>query len=229
MSLKGFTSCPNQILFDSSISINARLLFTQLNYWDRGNGSGCFARRDTISRMTGLSLYNLRNAIRELAEHNLITIKRRGQGKTDVIQVVNSRDEVDSNSVNTSYKEESPELELPTKPLEEVEQTETPEAVPNGFSASDDIEPKKEHQDIQETLQAGLQARLRDRSFYSWFRPGSWRIENINENEIVLRVTDKFIANWILQYYIPTIAQVAGVQKVRIINEGDVICHPSIL
>ena len=55
MSLKGFTSCPNQILFDSSISINARLLFTQLNYWDRGNGSGCFARRDTISRMTGWS------------------------------------------------------------------------------------------------------------------------------------------------------------------------------
>ena len=117
MSIKGFTKCPNDILFSNDLSPNAKLLYTSLNYWDRGHGRGCFAKRTTISAMIGLSLWKLRAALKELEENMLITIDKRGQGKTDVIFLL-SRVEETASHLTIIDEEDKMKEELSTKPLE---------------------------------------------------------------------------------------------------------------
>ena len=153
MSIKGFTKCPNDILFSSDLSPNAKLLYTSLNYWDRGHGRGCFAKRTTISAMIGLSLWKLRAALKELEENMLITIDKRGQGKTDVIFLL-PRVEETASLPSIIDKKKIKEIELPTKPLKEFNKKQTDKPDPGwiGWLIEDDDEeeelPTKPLEDI---------------------------------------------------------------------------------
>ena len=85
-STKGFTKCDNKLLFHNNLSPIAKLVFVGLSYYDRGRG--CFCKRSTLAQMLNVSLYQLRKALAELLDAELILIHRRGYGKTSIIRVV---------------------------------------------------------------------------------------------------------------------------------------------
>ena len=100
ISTAGFTPQENSILLNPSISIEAKSTLNLLKFFDRGRG--CFAKKETLCRFLKISSHRLRKALRELEALKLITIERRGQGKTDIIWVVRT--------------EETPELPEPVPP-----------------------------------------------------------------------------------------------------------------
>lgn len=85
---KPFVMFPKEVLFHENLSIHSKLFFSSLLHWDRGSGRGCFASRQTMSKMTGLSLYHIRESIKELVDWGLITEARRGLGMTNLIHIV---------------------------------------------------------------------------------------------------------------------------------------------
>ena len=107
ISTAGFTPQENKILLDATISIEAKAAHNLLKFFDRGRG--CFAKKETLCRFLKISSHRLRKALRELGARRLITIERRGQGKTDIIWVV--REEATP---------EIPEPMLPTLPDDEA-------------------------------------------------------------------------------------------------------------
>ena len=98
---KPFVMTPKHILFHQGLSPYSKLLYSTLLHFDRGNGNGCFCRRETLSRLTGLSFYHLRKGIRELVELGFITETRRRLGKTNVIHIVRDDEEVEVESGKT--------------------------------------------------------------------------------------------------------------------------------
>ena len=109
LSTAGFSILQNEILLNPNISIEAKSALTLLKYFDRGNGRGCFARKETLCHFLSISPYRLRKALVELAELDLITITKRGQGNPDLIQVVPQEEpqEPEQLQVEVELQEES--------------------------------------------------------------------------------------------------------------------------
>ena len=101
--MKGFTKVDNSILFSNDLDAISKLVYTSLNFFTR-NGSGeCFAKKETLSRMLNISTYQLRKALNQLSQLQLIHIERRGQGNPDTITLISH----DTRSQNTSSQPSS--------------------------------------------------------------------------------------------------------------------------
>ena len=106
MSVKPFVMFPKEVLFHENLSIHSKLFFSSLLHWDRGSGRGCFASRRVMSKMTGLSLYHIRESIKELVDLGLITEIRRGLGMTNLIHIVlDEEDDMDEVGETISSQE----------------------------------------------------------------------------------------------------------------------------
>ena len=238
MSIKGFTKCPNDILFSSDLSPNAKLLYTSLNYWDRGHGRGCFAKKLTISAMIGLSLWKLRAALKELEENMLITIDKRGQGKTDVIFLL-SRVEETASHLTIIDEEDKMKEELSTQPLEEVnkKQTDKPDPgwigwlieddddelptkpledidiyapyTPEPSQISKEIAPIPEYKELTDDLLVGIKKKVRPTSFSGWF-DNKICINYADEKRIEIACVDNFTKDWLKENYTSLVEKVCG-------------------
>lgn len=204
--VKGFTKCPNDILFSRKLTPNAKLLYTSLNFWDRGHGRGCFASKATISSMVGLSLFQVRNALRELAEELLITIEKRGQGKTDVI-FLTSRPEVSSTLPSIIEEEEVKEEELPNKPLEKVKTTETTSPHPPQSTLT--IRPIPKCLEETTRLLRSIKDAMRPQTYSVWFEDKVC-VSYENEKRVELSCVDEFSKNWIEENYSTLLERVSG-------------------
>ena len=92
-----FVQCPKKIMYRTDLSPVSRVFYSGLLHFDRGRG--CWASRETLSKLTGLSEYQIRESIKELIEVGLITEKRRGQGKTNIINIVSmSGDQIEEDT-----------------------------------------------------------------------------------------------------------------------------------
>lgn len=82
----GFTQVPNFLLRDSRLSIGAKLTYAMfLSYaW---HNDRCFPGQERLAADMGMSVPSVSNFIAELNEHGFITIRRRGQGKTNLYTV----------------------------------------------------------------------------------------------------------------------------------------------
>ena len=121
-----FVMTPKSILFHQELSPTTKLFYSVLLHYDRGRG--CWASRETLSKMTGLSLYYIRESIKELIEFGLITETRRGQGRTNVINIVSDEpvaDDGDDELVSSlevkpvvpiQYEEETKERDIERAP-----------------------------------------------------------------------------------------------------------------
>ena len=232
MPIKGFTKCPNEILFSKDLSPNAKLLYTSLNYWDRGHGRGCFAKKTTISQMIGLSLWRLRATLKELEENLLITIEKRGQGKTDVIFLLPRVEETNSQP-SIIEEEDKKEIELPTKPLEEEVKT-NPGWIgwliddddklptkpleeintnlpytPEPSQISKEIEPIPKYQELTDDLLAGIQKKVRPKSFSGWFNKKIC-INYADQKRIEIACVDNFTKDWLKESYTSLVEKVCG-------------------
>jgi hypothetical protein len=80
----GFTSMPNTVLYYRGISMGAKATYlVLLSYaW---HTMKIWAGQEAMAEHLGISRPTLRKYLAELTERRLITITRRGQGRTSVI------------------------------------------------------------------------------------------------------------------------------------------------
>ena len=82
----GFTQVPNFILRDARLSVGAKVAYAMfLSYaW---NNDSCFPGQDRLAEDMGMTRVRVTQLIGELQEAGLVTIQRRGQGKTNVYTI----------------------------------------------------------------------------------------------------------------------------------------------
>lgn len=80
---EGFTQVPNFILRDPSLSIGAKVTYAMfLSYaWTNDH---CFPGQERLAQDMGLSRPSINRFVAELSDAGLITIQRRGLGKTNL-------------------------------------------------------------------------------------------------------------------------------------------------
>ena len=82
----GFTQVPNFILKDPNISVGAKVAYAMFLSYAWHNDS-CFPGQDRLARDMGMSRVRVTQLIAELERASLVTIQRRGQGKTNLYTV----------------------------------------------------------------------------------------------------------------------------------------------
>lgn len=82
----GFTQVPNFILRDPRVSVGAKVVYAMFLSYAWHNDS-CFPGQERLAEDIGMSRSRVTEFISELNKASLITIKRRGQGKTNVYVV----------------------------------------------------------------------------------------------------------------------------------------------
>lgn len=83
VSQQGFTQLPNFILRDAKLSVGAKVVYAMfLSYGWHNNF--CFPGQDKLASDMGLTRPRVTQLIGELEAAGLITIQRRGQGKTNI-------------------------------------------------------------------------------------------------------------------------------------------------
>lgn len=82
----GFTQVPNFILRDPNLSMGAKLTYAMfLSYaW---HNELCFPGQERLAVDMGMSVPSVSKFIAELADHSLVTVQRRGLGKTNLYTV----------------------------------------------------------------------------------------------------------------------------------------------
>ena len=82
----GFTQVPNFILTDANLGVGAKLTYAMfLHYaWHKDS---CFPGQERLAEDMGISRSRVTQLITELQKVNLISVQRRGQGKTNLYTV----------------------------------------------------------------------------------------------------------------------------------------------
>jgi len=207
---KGFTKAPNKLLFHNSLSPLSKLVMVGLSYYDRGRG--CFCKRATLAAMLNVSLYQLRKAIKELLDAELIVIHRRGYGKTSIIRVVANTPTLqvsDTSTHTVTIEEEETEEEfIPKQPEVTTDNnTATTETPQNGFSEglaghtdANTIQPVSQHQEGTEELLRALKELIRPQSFRHWFED-KIAISYEDEQAMTIRCLNIYTADWLTEHY----------------------------
>ena len=82
----GFTQIPNFILKDPSLSVGAKVAYSMFLSYAWHNDS-CFPGQERLAEDMGMSRSRVTEFISELEKAGLVTIHRRGQGKTNLYTV----------------------------------------------------------------------------------------------------------------------------------------------
>ena len=82
----GFTQVPNFVLKNSNLSLGSKVVFAMfLSYaW---HNNFCFPGQERLAEDMGMSRSRVTEFVTELEKKNLISIQRRGQGKTNLYTI----------------------------------------------------------------------------------------------------------------------------------------------
>ena len=232
--MRGFTKLENEHLFSTELTPYSKLVLASITYYTRNGKGQCFAKKTTLARMIGISLYHLRISLKELEELRIIKITRRGQGNTDVIEinsevenveVCKPRVETASNKPSSiigrrnNLEEEKAVSNQNLEVLEAEKPKHTEEPVSlcgdRDENACDDqgaikpLQPLPEYQDENEALVASLRRSMRPASFYS-FISGKVCISFSNEDKMLLTCVDTHTAYWLKQSYKSLFDKITG-------------------
>ena len=83
---RGFTQVPNFLLRSSKLSSGDKLAFAMLLSYAWQNDY-CFPGQKRLGEDMGLDERNVRRHLKSLEAHGLLTIQRRGQGKTNIYEL----------------------------------------------------------------------------------------------------------------------------------------------
>jgi hypothetical protein len=86
LSQSGFTQVPNFILKHPLISVGAKVTYSMFLSYAWHNES-CFPGQDRLAEDMGMTRPRVTQLIAELEECGLISVQRRGQGKTNLYSV----------------------------------------------------------------------------------------------------------------------------------------------
>src|ERR1039457_1112509 len=82
----GFTQVPNFILKDPNLSVGAKVAYAMFLSYAWHNDS-CFPGQDRLAEDMGMSRSRVTEFVGELERAGLVTIERRGQGKTNLYTI----------------------------------------------------------------------------------------------------------------------------------------------
>lgn len=82
----GFTQVPNFILKDPNLSVGAKVAYAMFLSYAWHNES-CFPGQDRLAQDMGMSRTRVTEFVGELEQAGLVTITRRGQGKTNLYTI----------------------------------------------------------------------------------------------------------------------------------------------
>lgn len=232
--IKGFSKIENNLLFSNDLSVYSKLTLTALNYYTRNGKGKCFARKSTLSKMIGISLYKLRKALNELEQLELINIERPGLGNPDVIRVKNLRSECAKTShspssiIEEAVKREE-EKDVLTEKVQEVStntdepepdkdflSTETDNQPETPLESSQDIEPIPEHLEPTRQLTDGFKRVLRAAS-YTAFIQGKIAVSQEDDEQITINCINSFIKDYLSENYTGNAEKITG-KRVRFIT-----------
>ena len=83
---KGFTQVPNFLLRSGKLSAGDKMTFAMLLSY-AWHDDFCFPGQERLAADLGLSDRSVRTHLSSLETHGLLTIQRRGQGKTNVYEL----------------------------------------------------------------------------------------------------------------------------------------------
>jgi hypothetical protein len=83
----GFTQVPNFLLKSQDLSSGDKLAFAMLLSYAWQNDH-CFPGQQRLAKDMGLHETNVRKHLKSLVTHGLLTIQRRGQGKTNIYTLI---------------------------------------------------------------------------------------------------------------------------------------------
>ena len=86
MARGGFTQVPNFILKDPDLSVGAKVVYAMFLSYAWHNDS-CFPGQERLANDMGLVRSRVTQLITELEKAGLVTIQRRGQGKTNIYTI----------------------------------------------------------------------------------------------------------------------------------------------
>ena len=82
VALHGFTQVPNFILKDPKLSVGAKVVYAMFLSYAWHNDS-CFPGQERLAEDMGLTRVRVTQLVSELEQAGLVSIQRRGQGKTN--------------------------------------------------------------------------------------------------------------------------------------------------
>lgn len=82
----GFTQVPNFILKDAKLSLGAKVTYAMFLSYAWHNDS-CFPGQDRLAEDMGMSRSRVTEFVGELEQSDLISIQRRGQGRTNIYTI----------------------------------------------------------------------------------------------------------------------------------------------
>src|SRR5579885_3236836 len=82
----GFTQVPNFILKDPAVSVGAKITYAMFLSYAWHNDS-CFPGQERLANDMGVTRVRVTQLIGELEEVGLISVQRRGQGKTNIYTI----------------------------------------------------------------------------------------------------------------------------------------------
>jgi DNA-binding transcriptional ArsR family regulator len=85
-SIGGFTQVPNFLLRSRKLSTGDKMTYAMLLSYAWHNNF-CFPGQVTLGKDLGIDERNVRRHLKSLSEHGLLTIRRRGQGKTNIYEL----------------------------------------------------------------------------------------------------------------------------------------------
>ena len=203
---KPFVMVDKEVMYRSDLSPQSRVFFSGLLHYDRGRG--CWASRTTLSRLTGLSEYHIRESIKELVEVGLITETRRGQGKTNIINIVSmSGDQIEE---DTETVEELEPKSVEVSPIYSNKETSEGDLVEKdrieGYNETEQEEVKSPYHE-EETVLRSITTRFRRTE-----RPliPDCVVLNSTDTEITLYIPLQPIRDYVKDYHLPLIENIVG-------------------
>jgi DNA-binding transcriptional ArsR family regulator len=85
-SMGGFTQVPNFLLRSRKLSTGDKMTYAMLLSYAWHNDF-CFPGQVTLGKDLGIDERNVRRHLKSLSENGLLTIRRRGQGKTNIYEL----------------------------------------------------------------------------------------------------------------------------------------------
>lgn len=84
ISQKGYTLVPNFILYRSDLSAYAKLVYATILSYAWGQSRAAFPGQERLAQDCGMGVATVKRHIKELMDKEVMTIIRRGQGKTNI-------------------------------------------------------------------------------------------------------------------------------------------------
>ena len=199
-----FVMTPKSILFHQELSPTTKLFYSALLHYDRGRG--CWASRNTLSKMTGLSLYYIRDSIKELIEFGLITETRRGQGSSNVINIVSDEPAAGDETGELGSQQEINPV-VPIQYEEETKERDIDETPCQIVSSNTEEEQEKSHYHEEEEVIRGVRGRVRDKEYT--LLPNATIIGS-NATEIVVYIPSDFVRQTITTDQLSLVENIVG-------------------